>query len=491
MGGRKRKRAKDKSPSVPEKRSRRIMPVRGVSMNVLPDDILVIIFELLPPADRCRTERVDQRWRDLAKFRSWSNFKVLKADDFPVTSNGEVVVGYPLDSVLPRCAKFLDEVDLRRFHNSIDAFEKNVRYMAKLRHLHLGNERVNLIRLVRFLPKLKSLALHGREIDSAGIKDIRTNCKELELLHLTGRLYSPGFNCRARLPSTLKCFEINNLDIYTVMDRINEQGIQLESLSVRGPPYLSYWPHRLLQMNTTCLSNFSVQLSQSDCHDFLRVLRSINSPTVSFQKLHSLNLKLLNGVTALQTEELISLTSQNCSSLEHVGIYCYGLQSDTVLTPLAALEHLKSISITFPYPSPQLCRTRRIKAVKLLVKRLITAGRLEHFETNMPVDDKYILRAITSLKNLHAFFCSNRTFPLEYLKEALDNERDDNAPIFRTNIDNADRALKCKIFNHPGLEYCEKAPISHVLLQYQYGGLRDRGCMPHFVTFPDYYSNDD
>ena len=90
----------------------------------LPEEVLVIILRKLPIADRVKCERVNRRWRVVARYSSWNKMKHLNSNSvswglLPKGKRHEIPEINPVgvESILKRCGKYLKSIEFMDYKN--------------------------------------------------------------------------------------------------------------------------------------------------------------------------------------------------------------------------------------------------------------------------------------------------------------------------------------------------------------------------------------
>ena len=90
-----------------------------VSIEKLPEECLLEIFEFLPIADRFRIKRVSRKFKEAATRQSWNKIKELSIDSkflglkpYGITHKYAKINYFNLQEILKKCGKYLTKVDL-------------------------------------------------------------------------------------------------------------------------------------------------------------------------------------------------------------------------------------------------------------------------------------------------------------------------------------------------------------------------------------------
>lgn len=204
-------------------------------INELPDTILVQIFTFLTAQQRIRIERVCKRWSFISKC-SWMKFRVINfgsftQPDYPFATNiwpslcwrRPVLNNHTLKTILIRCGKYLQCIDLKDYRDTLD-----YRILSVIGQFCPNLEIINLTGILVTNSSLRSLALRCRKLKSVifqrcfqdsiidrGLSYLLSNCPNLTSLNLSENERITG-NCFYDLPIKLKylvlstCYELRD-----------------------------------------------------------------------------------------------------------------------------------------------------------------------------------------------------------------------------------------------------------------------------------------
>ncbi|KAI1714023.1 f-box-like domain-containing protein [Ditylenchus destructor] len=240
--------------------SQEVMPSYD-KLGSLPPDILVLVFNCLPAADRIRAERVCKNWQRLIKLYGWTSFRV--ANDNTVTNRG----WRHLDKLLDRCATHIKELDLHG-QRIITCWAEILHRLPNLRHLALTH--VNLFpkdvsTLADSYPKIKSLSFSDMgESTFDNISSLLGRCPNLE--HVSFEKYWFNFASFSfdGLSPTVKSIEMSD-DHYCMelFPEVKRRNIMIESLVLKCRYRLNEIElQQLMTLDISSLKYLDISLNQ-------------------------------------------------------------------------------------------------------------------------------------------------------------------------------------------------------------------------------------
>ncbi|KAI1709597.1 f-box-like domain-containing protein [Ditylenchus destructor] len=397
-----------------------LRPVRKrLEIEDLPKELLVEILEWLSPSDRINAERVNSRWRKLAKDHSWAKCSSISVRDFSsVDPSWKLPIKFLTDVLFARCGRFVDQIDFRDLFTWPDAdiMDYLFSYLPNLQHIHTRcTVKISPLLAQRY-PELKSLILDVRGgMSPAGVQTIFRGCQDLEFLLLyNADMYSFDAPTVLDIPPRLKCLQFQNCR-YNWVELVLEQigntrygsnPVQLESLDLDSES-LDAIQFKNVVKNCTRLKYLSVSMyCLEDWHQFAAHTRNLAN-------LRVLELFFGSKESDLWPNKLIQLVSEKCMSLEHISINYKRYPYDSVevknLAVLADLPKLCSVSIIWPDRNK----------VGPLFEQLSISGKLKYFSTNVMLPLTMVSKALQNCPNLTHLSCAPYNKPEFAYKEVI------------------------------------------------------------------------
>lgn len=154
----------------------------SITINQIPDDILIKIFQYLHPHQRVRIERVSKNWNRLSLY-SWTKFHIFNRIHVPPKRELEFLKPIAgLKSILSRCGPYLKRVD----------FGSNC---------NLGYLNCDILSFVnQYCPNVENIKIHDELVTNFSLANLAQKC-----LNLHSFTFETFFSCQNGLISLLSC----------------------------------------------------------------------------------------------------------------------------------------------------------------------------------------------------------------------------------------------------------------------------------------------
>ncbi|KAI1702381.1 f-box-like domain-containing protein [Ditylenchus destructor] len=280
------------------------------NINMLPDEILVQIFEKLRWQKRLKIEQVCKKWQHVGKNLSWSNERTFDNESFVDLPEARVMQIRPF---FDRCGSHLRHLTLRNWlpHVALPVISmaQNVQHL-RLCSINLTSEHFQ--QLAQILPNLKSLEFALASQPNRNMTDfslglmeyfkVMTSLEYLYIEALSGFFHQYEF---VQFPPNLK---------YLCLDDVKNVE-QILSLAAKGC--------KDLKGLSVVLSNFNIDgnavqsISQMKSLTYLSVPMRLIAYNDVFEpsiELRALKIDTINTTT-------IEAITRHCKNLEHLHIY--------------------------------------------------------------------------------------------------------------------------------------------------------------------------
>uniref|UniRef100_A0A915DFS8 F-box domain-containing protein n=1 Tax=Ditylenchus dipsaci TaxID=166011 RepID=A0A915DFS8_9BILA len=393
---------------------------QACSIEKLANELLIEIFEWLPPEDRLQAELVSHRWRKLTKDYSWSKYCSIFIEDFSFLRYEEdnVKLRFLTKILIPRCARFTKEIDFRELCNG-RAIAKLTCLLPNLQHIILEDRHAYeaFTQITERYPTIKSVVLERLQHED-NLLDILVSCPELEFIGLLNCRH-PFQNTPANFPMSpfLKRLEIENCD-YTyalkLLTQVAESSIYLESLRVTELAaekinfnQVAKYGNRLKYLSLVLNTKESWGCFQSQLH--------------RLSKLQVLELDLRSLDCEKWPNELIKQVAKTCVELQHLTVFACKCADIKDIGALAELSELYSVK----FYGLLKCR------ITHLFERLVAGEKLRYFHTDTTLPLKSVCKALTKCPDL-TDICSgpytSTVFAYKEVMKALDGIHDRHKP---------------------------------------------------------------
>lgn len=371
---------------------------------MLPDEIMVYIFEHIDLIQRVKVEGVSRRWEFMAR-KSWLTVKRLTFDARS-TYNG-INILEQFSSFAHRSKETLVELRLKGFHSRLK-FGHILKLLLKVEHIHFAATRVtsSIVNSLKYLSRLRSLSFESIDGNSTlALESYFTASNTLTFLRIPVTLC---FQPPKKLPAQLEFLNIyTNELVWNVTYGYDKKSSQVEQIVETAA---SECPNMVILLLPDRIINQNIfdSLMLFKKLKFLRLnfATSLTSAFISFlDSFHALEGLMLDIIN----DKVVQAIVRNCPSLVHLTFLIEPSRKNILsIRELSSLPHLRSLSIGF---LRQL--NHRSPLSPLFVSSLcsiVDNGNLVHFNCapDYAFDIDFLMELIKKCQSIESIACSLR-----------------------------------------------------------------------------------